>query len=97
MSNFTRVGSYLGLALFVVAIALLAILPGPSNATSSEGRDKIAAVGIVGYVLILYRLGYLAFRGEGRWTRALSVVGILALLAALAGVNLFLKSLEQPV
>jgi len=76
MSSFTRAGSYFGLALLLVAIALLVILPGPTNAISSEGRDKVAAAGVVGYVLILYRLGYLTFRGDGRWIRALSVVGI---------------------
>ena len=94
MSSFTRVGSYLGLTLLVVAGALLAIVPNPSNATS-DLRDKAALAGLIGYVLILYRLGYLAFRGEGRWTRALSVVGILTLIVALVGLFFILKSLQQ--
>jgi len=95
MSSFTRVGSYVGLALFLVAMALLAIVPNPSNRTS-DLRDKAVLAGLIGSVLILYRLGYLAIRGEGRSTRALSVVGMLAMIAALAGLYLFLKSLEQP-
>jgi len=96
MSSFTRVGGYLGLALSLIAIVLLAIVTSPWSATSSDLRDKSVLVGLSGYTIVLYWFGYLAFRGEGRWTRALSVAGILGLIVALVCLYLFLKSLEPP-
>jgi hypothetical protein len=94
MSSFTRVGGYLGLVAFLGALAILALVPNPTCCTS-DLRDRAAVGGLVGYVLILDRLGYLAVRGGGRSTRALSVVGIVALIVAGVGLYVGIRLTEQ--
>ena len=95
VSTFTRVSGYLGVVAFLGALAILAIVPDPSCCTS-DVRQRAADAGLIGYVLILYRLGYLAVRGSDRGTRALSALGTVALVVAAIALFIGIRLSAQP-
>ena len=79
MNGFTRFCGYLGLAVFVGSVGILALVPAGRHAPSSV-RDSALAAAVAGYFLVIGRLGYLSATAEGRRTRWISRVAMFSMV-----------------
>jgi hypothetical protein len=98
VNGWTRFGGYLGLVGLVGSIAILSIVP-QQRYTSSSLRDQAGTAAIGSYFLIVARLFYLTFHGDGRSSRVLAGVAMMTMILAgvgFIGIALLLATTSAP-